>query len=849
MIEQDLKTYLDKMDCHLNNSIELIEQASRIYGKYIDDTGFEPELIIILRRLFDDFRGIYFNISDYIINDLAPDPFQDLDSSIHTFISSCDNCILLITKLTEEDGGNHWLIKKYFEDCQKDYKKLLNCRMNSDICALSNCRLPIVLKIDPDSRILLSISQKLKDSQITCIELGLSGESSSTQLNIELETSDTEKQDLLNLALQCVKTIKDDLLSLSQVKVIFISFRTSDRLHPGWIRGSKDVILTFISQYALPDNFEKILFICYLGDVLVAAQKLDDLAEHSSSLTRDFEAKEILIEAARQLEVLVKKAASDLDPLTDLTLKWSFQRALLSCMLILLKVISVTKDQDVAKKFIHFFGMFRHPDDVDAIKDYSKLFSDICDIIEILKLRYIVIPNLRKISLGTEISRSPRIAIVQPRICIDIDYENFQLTEEGSRKHLDIFNEYVEKAKQQSANVIVFPEMFFPASQIQYLKDKSKDKDLIIITGLDYEYDDLVNPINSCAISLPDGSIIKQKKLYASKYDSPRMVKGEDLFVFCESVIGNFSVFICFDYLSSQDIIKLRGVTDILFALTLNPDVRAYHEKAKADAYSYLYGFIIIVNAFDPSSSLPIRGGSGFYGPLKNDRTISRFKDKKYGMMVAELPLSDLCKARGGEKVSTFKSLPASFESLELAKDYPDKEITDIREFVLRKIKDSKRNASFVQKTDYESLLKSNISQNLEDDIKKRGYAIMGLEPVHTGSATRLSAFLLINKGISKKEIKSIIQAANKDIRTKQCYSNEIQAAHHEGKLADVVWLYIFNERRHRRHLVASEFYDYYVCRTQWVSPKLDRRFSPMSWGSDDKIGDTIIQWNKNYPD
>ena len=291
----------------------------------------------------------------------------------------------------------------------------------------------------------------------------------------------------------------------------------------------------------------------------------------------------------------------------------------------------------------------------------------------------------------------------------------------------------------------------------------------------------------------------------------------------------------------------LRTAKNLLFVLALNPDVRAYHEKANADAYSYLYGFVIVVNAFDPTNSPPIQGGSGFYGPIRQNGIINRFDERKYGMMVAELPLEDLHRARHGEKISIFKSLPANFENLKLAKDYPEKEITDIREFVLKKIKERKRTASSVQKTDYESLIRSNISQNLEEDIQKRGYAIMALEPVHNGKATRLSAFLLINKGLSKKEIKFIIRKANEDIKTKQCYSNEIQEAHHKGKVADVVWLYIFNERRHRRHLLALDSYNYYVCRTQWVDLKLNRHFCPMPLTSDDKTGSITIQWNKNY--
>ncbi len=847
MIENNLETYLGEIDKYVNRSIELIEQASGIYGKYIDNSGFKPETVTELKNLSIDMKDIYFKMADYIIDDLAPDPFQDLDSSSHIFVSSCDDCIFFLLQLIEKDKSNVWIIKTKFEDCQRDFKKLLRNRRSQYICLLSPCCLPIALKINPDSRVLLSIYKKLEDSQITCIDLWLSGETNSIQLNIELETGDIEEEDLLNLAFRCLKASKEDLLSLSLAKVIFISFRTNDRLHPGWIRGNKDVILSHISQDVLPDNFGKLFFICYLGDVLIAAQKLNELAENSSFLTKDFEIKEIVIEAARHLEVLVKKSALDNDPIIDLTLKWSFRPALIDSMLIILQVISVTRDHDIADKFIQFFSMFRRPDSVEAKQDYSKLFNSIRGIIDILKLRYIVMPNLRKISIGMEIHKSPRIAIVQPKIDLKTDYKEFQLTEEGSRHHLSIFEKYIDNAMLQSVDAIVFPEMFFPASQIQYLIDKSRDSGMIIITGLDYENDEFGNPVNSCAISLPDGKIIKQIKLYPSKYDSKSMIHGEDVLIFLESAIGNFSIFICFDYLSPRDLIKLRGITELLFVLALNPDVRAYHEKAQSDAYSYLYGFVFVVNAFDSTSSPPIKGGSGIYGPIRHNSIINRFEERKYGMMVAELPLEDLCRARRGEKISTFKSLPASFENLGLAKDYPEKEITDIRDFVLKKIKDRKRKAFLVQKTDYESLMQNNISQNFEEDIEKKGYAIMALEPVHTGGATRLSAFLLINKCISKKQIKSIIKKANEDIKTKQSYSNEIQEARHKGKIADVVWLYIFNERRHRRHLLASDFYSYYVCRTQWVSSKLNRHFWPMPLKSEDKIGSIAIQWNKNY--
>ena len=651
MIERDLKAYLDKIDLYANQSVELFEQALRLYGLYADNSRSESDFNINLRNLSQSFRALYFEVSDYTIDDLAPDPLQDMDTSFHSFISMCDNLMMFLLRLTEPDGGSHWLIKKTVEDCQKDYKKFLSFRNHPEATAISKCHIPVSLRNNLDSRILDSISQKLKESQITCADLGLSGETSSSQLNIELLTGSAERQDLVDLALRCIQAVKEDLFALSLIKVIFISFKTIDRLPCGWVRGSKDSILSFVSEGGSLNDFERLLFIYYSGDIVLAGQKLADLAEYSSSLDKDYEVKEILIEAAYQLEVLAKRATEDSDPIIDLTLKWSFHHALLNCMLILLKAVSMTRDKDVAERFTYLFSIFRRPDEIDTPKDYTKLLYDINDLIEVLKFRYVIISNTRKVSLGAKTNPLPRIAIVQPRIWFDKEYDEYKLTEESLKGHIEIFKDSIERACQQSADVIVFPEMFFPSSQISYLKNLSKDKKMIIITGLDYEFDEFKNSINSCAILLPDGNLIRQQKLYRSKYDSPKMRSGKELFVFTETPLGNFSVFICFDYLSPRDLIKFRGVIDTLFVITLNPDVRTYNENAKADAYRSLYGFIVIVNAFDPDSKTHIQGKSGFYGPLRKDRTISEFDEEEYGIMIRELPLSELIKAKSGEKI------------------------------------------------------------------------------------------------------------------------------------------------------------------------------------------------------
>lgn len=848
MIETDLSKYLSKLDAYVTQSIELVERASELYGKLIDSSVTKSEFAGSLKDLSDDFRAIYFEIGDFSIDDLAPDPFQDLHSAFHCFVCMCDNYMMFLSRLVENGSGNHWLINKTIEDIQRDYTKLLKSRKNPDVLAVSESQIPRVLILNSKSRDLEAMRQTLSGGGIVCTNLELSSDADLAQLNIELVTSDSERRDLLDLAFKCFQVIEDHLASSSNIKTIYIGFRIGNRKPYSWLRIETEKILTLLSNTPTIDKFERIIEFHYNEDVIAANQILEDLATHLSALTEDFEVKDALMIASEQLEI-INKSCINPDPLEDLILRWSFSRSLLSCISVALAVVSITRDADAARTIMSLLGMYRQPDDIVPARDYSDLLSEMSDLIETLKFRYVVLPNVRKVSFGSSVKSFSRIALVQPRISFDECYtkDDYALNQIGLDRHLKIFNDMVDQAVQNDADAVVFPEMFFPTSRLDDLKKQSEKDNLIIITGLDYENISPGQFVNSCAVALPDGRVIRQKKLLKSKYDSPMMVEGDELFVF-KTPIGNFSVFICYDYLSAHDLIKLRGVIDTLFVLTLNPDVKSYHEKAIADAYSTLYGFIFIVNAFDPDHSPPISGRSGSYGPCRHERVIKRFEEEEDGMIIVELPLNNLREAREDNRSSIMKTLPPKLETTSLATDYPEGEINNTRQIVLKKIKEEKRD-SRNSKKDYESLKAENISHDLESDLDKQKYAIMYLEPAHTGVAKRLSAFLLVKKGLSKSEIKSIITAANEDIKKRECYSNEIQEANHKGKFVDVVWLYIFNERRHRNHLAASDFYDYFVCRTQWIRLDLDQSFSPLPLKGDEVFNNTEIKWNKKYPD
>ncbi len=322
----------------------------------------------------------------------------------------------------------------------------------------------------------------------------------------------------------------------------------------------------------------------------------------------------------------------------------------------------------------------------------------------------------------------------------------------------------------------------------------------------------------------------------------------EPLGLFNESSIGNFSVFICVDYLNPEYLVALRGIIDVLFVIALNSDYNHYAISALKDSYSTLYGFVCIANALDLDYNPPIQGRSGLYGPLHGENKIMmQFENDDNGTKFQNLPLDELRKAKSGKESRLFKSLPPNFKNRSLAKDSPGEKIRNIREQVNHRIQEIRYNNPQNSKKDYEAIRKSNFSQDWKLDLNRQKYAILDVKDSHTGSKKRLTACILIEKELTKENIKHIIRIVNEDIKKREIYSNERQEAHHKGKVVDVIWLDVFNERRHKRYLAPIDSTPYFVCRTQWVRPGLDPRLAQSPLKGDEIIDNIEIRWNSNY--
>ncbi len=850
-IDKDhLSNYLEKLDSCIKNTIIHIEKTSYAFDNLVDMTFSYSQFNQSLKVLLDGFNKIYFEDRNLGISELDPDLFQELDLSFSYFISSCHSVFSYLYNSDEANLRNYWYINSIFKDCKIKYEDILKYRRNPEVETIAICKLPRAIILGVYSRNLSAMNQKLKRSKIEVTKLELSGNSDSPQLEIELSALDNKKESLYSLALECLQLIKDELSIMNNINNILIAFQIEERPRNTWLRVSKSSVLNLLSKKTTVDEFMKsIPEFYYVDDFIKSSMIIKDLADNSSQLNKDYEIIEVLKEAFDQLEVIKNKAKEcDSNDLVALMLEYYFPAALLDIIRIMLNVILITNDHNAKQKIVKLLKMFHLPNQVKIKKDYLSIYLEMKELMKALEFRYVVIKNVKPVNIGSKILDSPRVAIVQPRISIYDDYRDYQLTSDGRDRHLKAFNKYFDEAVKKQANIIIFPEMFFPISDIEHLAELSVKSGIIIITGLDYELSTQEGLVNSCAIALPDGRLIRHKKLYRSKYDHPKMSEGNTILVFNDSAIGNFSVFICVDYLNPEDLITLRGVVDALFVIALNPDHNTYAISALKDSYSTIYGFVCIVNAFDPEFKPPIWGRSGIYGPLHNDnKVMAQFKNADSGILVKDLPLVELRKVKSGNKSKHLKSLPPAFKSKSLARDYPEEEIENMREQVNNSINKLKHKNLTNSKKDYEAIRKSNISENWEYDLKRQKYAIMDISESHHGAKARLRACILIEKGLTKENIKQIIKIANEDIKRRKIFSNERQEAHYKDKIADVVWIDFFNERRHRRYLTSSDYVAYFVCRTQWVRPGLDPRLAQSPLRGDEIVDDIEIKWNSNY--
>jgi hypothetical protein len=120
-------------------------------------------------------------------------------------------------------------------------------------------------------------------------------------------------------------------------------------------------------------------------------------------------------------------------------------------------------------------------------------------------------------------------------------------------------------------------------------------------------------------------------------------------------------------------------------------------------------------------------------------------------------------------------------------------------------------------------------------------FTILTLEDVSTAAAKRFGVHILVPPDLSEDEIEARVRSAIPDLRSEGYSRNEQVEQRHGDRLADVVFLYVYEDISDRPHAN-------WIVRAQWISPDLDDRVSPMRYGQPDAVDPALtIDWNSSY--
>ncbi|QIK41409.1 DUF4365 domain-containing protein [Pontivivens nitratireducens] len=121
-------------------------------------------------------------------------------------------------------------------------------------------------------------------------------------------------------------------------------------------------------------------------------------------------------------------------------------------------------------------------------------------------------------------------------------------------------------------------------------------------------------------------------------------------------------------------------------------------------------------------------------------------------------------------------------------------------------------------------------------------FSIVREDDVSHGTARRISLYIVAHAGLkpmSKPHLGAIVRAALNHGRETTYARDDISAAAHYGRTADVVWGNIYL----READINSAGW---ICRFQWISPELDTRWRPFALSGEDHGNGLIIDWPQN---
>lgn len=250
------------------------------------------------------------------------------------------------------------------------------------------------------------------------------------------------------------------------------------------------------------------------------------------------------------------------------------------------------------------------------------------------------VENLRESPL-----ESFRVAIQQIDLPSSwIDPKTMRIRRSRLTNHLQKVLRALDIAIKEKCKVIIFPELTGDPTIMSKIQASASTSDVIIIGGTYYDN----NLRNVCPIAFPGGNLYEQTKVGRSPYDHPRMKPGSTILLFKNTVLGDFAVAICIDFLNLGLLQSLARKVDLLFTPAYNASVATFHSFAITQSY-YLYCYSIICNT-------SAYGSSGCYGPLRGGKkVICRLVGQVEGSIFVDLDIDSLRRARRGEDISPYK--------------------------------------------------------------------------------------------------------------------------------------------------------------------------------------------------
>ncbi|MGD1821874.1 MAG: DUF4365 domain-containing protein [Pleomorphochaeta sp.] len=119
-------------------------------------------------------------------------------------------------------------------------------------------------------------------------------------------------------------------------------------------------------------------------------------------------------------------------------------------------------------------------------------------------------------------------------------------------------------------------------------------------------------------------------------------------------------------------------------------------------------------------------------------------------------------------------------------------------------------------------------------------YDELSIGDISHNLAKRYSANIILNKDLSKSEIHQLILLITDSYKKRKYYRSNLVKDRWSDSEASVVSLFIYKSVLDSKHSL-------WLCRSQWISEKLNQDSAPTKIKGDHLSNDLIVDWNDNY--